>query len=145
MLCAICTVHKETRARVSWLSLKTKVSGFSGLGLKTGSCGLVIWTSKLPWRILSLGLKTKQTMVCWLRHKIDGRRTARDTRRNLVTCFAWKQVRLRFPNLPQNWRMSDGGWCTWHHHGGRVKMKLKTDGSMRRAASDPSTPTFPFS
>jgi hypothetical protein len=25
--CAICTVHVETRARVSWLSLKTKVDG----------------------------------------------------------------------------------------------------------------------
>jgi hypothetical protein len=34
-------------ARVSWLCLKTKV-GFSSLGLKTGSFGLVIWASKSP-------------------------------------------------------------------------------------------------
>jgi hypothetical protein len=27
--CAVCTVHVETRARVSWLSLKTKVYGLS--------------------------------------------------------------------------------------------------------------------
>jgi hypothetical protein len=28
-LCAVCTVHIETRARVSFLSLKTKVDGLS--------------------------------------------------------------------------------------------------------------------
>jgi hypothetical protein len=33
--------------------------GFLGLGLKTGSFGLVIWASKLPRRFLGLGLKTK--------------------------------------------------------------------------------------
>jgi hypothetical protein len=38
----------------------------------------------------------------------------------------------------------DYGWCTWHHHGGCVGGKLKLDGSMRRAASDPATLTLPF-
>jgi hypothetical protein len=33
--------------------------GFPGLGLKTGSFGLVIWASKSPQRLLGLGLKTK--------------------------------------------------------------------------------------
>jgi hypothetical protein len=33
--------------------------GFSGLGLKTGSSGLVIWASKSPRRFLDLDLKTK--------------------------------------------------------------------------------------
>jgi hypothetical protein len=33
--------------------------GFSGLGLKTGSYGLVIWASKSPRRFLGLGIKTK--------------------------------------------------------------------------------------
>jgi hypothetical protein len=33
--------------------------GFSSLGPKTGSFGLVIWASKLPRWFLSLGLKTK--------------------------------------------------------------------------------------
>jgi hypothetical protein len=32
--------------------------GFTGLGLKTGSFGLVIWTSKSPRRFLGLCLKT---------------------------------------------------------------------------------------
>jgi hypothetical protein len=45
--------------------------GFPGLGLKTGSSGLVIWASKLPRRFLGLSLKTKQTSVCWLRYKTD--------------------------------------------------------------------------
>jgi hypothetical protein len=33
--------------------------GFLGLGLKTGSSGLVIWASKSLRRFLGLGLKTK--------------------------------------------------------------------------------------
>jgi hypothetical protein len=32
--------------------------GFPGLGLKTGSFGLVVWASKSPRRFLGLGLKT---------------------------------------------------------------------------------------
>jgi hypothetical protein len=70
---------------------------------------------------------------------------ALDTRRDLAACFAWKQVGLGFPSLPQNWRRSNDGWFMWHHHGGDVKMKSKTDGSMRQAASDPSTPNLSFS
>jgi hypothetical protein len=50
--------------------------GFPGLGLKTGSSGLVIWISKSPRRFLDLGLKTKQTLVCRLRHKTNGGRSA---------------------------------------------------------------------
>jgi hypothetical protein len=46
MSCAVCTVHKDKGAWVSWLSLKTKVEGFPGLGLKTGICGFVIWPTK---------------------------------------------------------------------------------------------------
>jgi hypothetical protein len=54
--------------------------GFSGLGLKTDSSGLVIWASKSPRRFLGLGLKTKQASVCRLLHKTDGERSAWDTR-----------------------------------------------------------------
>ncbi len=53
--------------------------GFSGLGLKTGSSGLVIWASKSPRRFLGLGLKTKWASVYRLRHKTDGGRSARVT------------------------------------------------------------------
>jgi hypothetical protein len=53
--------------------------GFPGLGLKTGSSGLVIWVSKLPRRFIGLCLKTKQTSVCPLRHKTDGERSTQDT------------------------------------------------------------------
>jgi hypothetical protein len=62
--------------------------GFTGLGLKTGISGLVIWASKSPQRFLGLGLKIKWALVCRLRHKTDGGRSARDTRRDLVTCLA---------------------------------------------------------
>jgi hypothetical protein len=37
---------------------------FPGLGLKTGSCGLVTWPTKSPRRFLSLCLKTKWEEVC---------------------------------------------------------------------------------
>jgi hypothetical protein len=53
---------------------------FSGLGLKIGRSGLVIWVSKSPRRFLSLCLKTKWASICRLHHKTDGRRSARDTR-----------------------------------------------------------------
>jgi hypothetical protein len=73
--------------------------GFPSLGLKTGSSGLVIWTLKLPRRFLGLGLKTKWVSVCRLHHKTDGERSARDTRRDLAVCLAWKQVWLGFLSL----------------------------------------------
>jgi hypothetical protein len=66
--------------------------GYLGLGLKTGSSGLLIWASKSPQWSLGLILKTKQASVCRLRHKTDGGRSARDTRRDLAACLAWKQV-----------------------------------------------------
>jgi hypothetical protein len=73
--------------------------GFPGLGLKTGSFGLMIWASKSPRQFLGLDLKTKQTSVYRLRYKTDGGRSAWDTHRDLVVCLAWKQVWLRFPSL----------------------------------------------
>jgi hypothetical protein len=71
--------------------------GFSGLGLKTDNSDLVIYASKSPRRFLGLGLKTKQISVYRLRHKTDGGRLARDTRRDLAACFTWKQV------WPEDW------------------------------------------
>jgi hypothetical protein len=67
-------------------------AGFLSLVLKTGSSGLVIWASKLPRWFLGLGLKIKWASVYRLRHKSNEGRSARDTRRNLAACLAWKQV-----------------------------------------------------
>jgi hypothetical protein len=64
--------------------------GFSGLGIKTGSSVLMIWASKSTRQFLVLCLKTKLTLLCRLRHKTDGERSARDTRRDLAVCLAWK-------------------------------------------------------
>jgi hypothetical protein len=72
---------------------------FSGLDLKTSSTGLVIWASKSSRQFLDLVLKTKWASVCRLRHKTDGGRSARDTRRDLAACLASKQVWLGFLSL----------------------------------------------
>jgi hypothetical protein len=53
--------------------------GFSGLCIKTGSSGLVIFASKSPRRFLGLGLKSKWVSVYRLHHKTDGGRSAWDT------------------------------------------------------------------
>jgi hypothetical protein len=72
--CAIYTVHVEARSVGFLVEPQNQGGGaFFGLGLKTGSYGLVIWTSKSSRIFLSLGLKTKKLLVCRLRHKIDGR------------------------------------------------------------------------
>jgi hypothetical protein len=73
--------------------------GFPGLGLKTGSSGLVIWSSKSPQQFLGLGLKTKWASVCRLRHKTEGGRSTRDTHQDLAACFTWKKVWLGFSSL----------------------------------------------
>jgi hypothetical protein len=54
--------------------------GFPGLGLKTGSFGLVIWASKSPRWFFGFGFKIKWASIYRLRHKTDGGRSARETR-----------------------------------------------------------------
>jgi hypothetical protein len=46
---------------------------FPGLGLRTGSYGLVIWATKSQRRFLGLDVKTKWKMVCRLCLKTDRR------------------------------------------------------------------------
>jgi hypothetical protein len=58
------------------------------LDLKTGNSGLGILVSKSPRRFLGLGLKTKHASIYRLRHKTDGGRSARDTRRDLAAYLA---------------------------------------------------------
>jgi hypothetical protein len=129
--------------QVSWFGPKTKVDGllvvwpqnhwdwFPSLGLKTSSYGLVIWASKSARWFLDLGLKTKWATICRLRHKTDGRmKIVLDTHRDLAVCFAWKQVGLGFPSLASRLVVARRRWCMWHHHGGCIELKVKTDGSM---------------
>jgi hypothetical protein len=73
--------------------------GSSGLGLKTGRFGLVIWDLKSPRRFFGLSLKIKWALVYRLCYEIDGGRSTRDTRQDLAACFAWKQVWVGFPSL----------------------------------------------
>jgi hypothetical protein len=73
--------------------------GFFGLGIKTDSSSFVIWALKSPRRFFVLGLKIKHASVCRLHHKTDGGMSTRDTRQDLATCLAWKQVWLGFSTL----------------------------------------------
>jgi hypothetical protein len=92
------------------------------------------------------GPQNKWAMVCQWRYKTDGRmKMACDTRRDLGACFAWNRVRLGFPSLASRLVEARRGWCTWHHRRGGIEMKPKTNESMRRTASDSSTPTLLFS
>jgi hypothetical protein len=69
--------------------------GFFGLGLKTGSFGLVIWASKSPRQFLGLDLKTMWASVCRLLYKTDGGRLTWDTHRDLASCFAWRLAEVQ--------------------------------------------------
>jgi hypothetical protein len=98
--CAVCTWHVETRSAGFLVEPQNQGGGgFPGLGLKTGSSGLVIWGSKSPRRFVGLGLKTKWASVCQLCHKTDGGRSAWDTHQDLAACLASKQVWLGFSSL----------------------------------------------
>jgi hypothetical protein len=47
-LCAVCTGHEETRSADFLVEPQNQGGGgFPGLGLKTGSSGLVIWGLKI--------------------------------------------------------------------------------------------------
>jgi hypothetical protein len=71
-------------------------------------------------------------------------KTVLDTRRDLSACFAWKQVGLEFSSLASRLVEAQRGWCMWHHHEDRVKVKSKMGGSMQWAALDSSAPTLLF-
>jgi hypothetical protein len=134
---------RRWEACVFWLSLKTKVDGLSvvwpqnhwdgspSLSLKPDCYDLMICASKSPCRFLGLDLKTKRITSCWLCHKTDGRiKTVWDTRRDLVTCFTWKQVRIGFSSLSSRLVKAQHGWCTWNHRRCLIELKLKTDEPM---------------
>jgi hypothetical protein len=66
------------------------------------------------------------------------------THQDLAACFTWKPVGLGFPSLASGLVEARRGWCTWHHHGGCVEVKSKTDGLLRQTASDSATLTLPL-
>jgi hypothetical protein len=143
--CTVCAVHKEMSSVGFLVEPQNQGRRFPDLGLETGSSGLVIWASKSPRRFLGLGLKTKQDTICRLRNKTNGRMIRRGPRVEIWRLASPESKSHEgSPVWPQDWWRRDCGWCTWHYHGDRVELKLKTDGSMRWAVSDPSTLKSPF-
>jgi hypothetical protein len=120
--------------------------GFSYLGLKTDSSGLVIWPTKSLRRFLSLGLKTKWEEVCqftpqnrW-KDEDDAGYASRSS-----GLLHLEVSRLGLPSLASRLAEAQRRWCMWHQRGCHEEMKSKTNRSMRRAATDSSTPTLSFS
>jgi hypothetical protein len=74
-LCAVCTVHKETRSVEFLVWPQNWQLWFGDLCLKI--------TTTVSW----FGPKNKRASVCRLRHKNDGKRLARNTRQDLAACF----------------------------------------------------------
>jgi hypothetical protein len=93
--------------------------GFLSLGLKTGSSALVIWTLKSPRQFSNLGLKIKWALVCWLRHKIDGGRSARNKRRDLA---AFLRVEANLARVFQSGLKTGGGAMAGGAHGTIVEV-----------------------
>jgi hypothetical protein len=71
--------------------------------------------------------------------------TARGTCRDIAACFVWKLVGLVFSSLASRLVEAWCGMCMCYHHGGCIEVKLKMDGFMRRAASNPATLVLSFS
>jgi hypothetical protein len=80
--CVVCIMHKEMRSVGFLVEPQNQGQRFLGLDLKTDSSGLVIWTSKLPRRILGLNIKIKRASICRLRHKTDRGSGARHASRS---------------------------------------------------------------
>jgi hypothetical protein len=124
-------------ARVSWFGLKTKVDGFSQFGLKTGGYGfpdmslkignysLVIWASKLPQWFPGLGYDLS---VVPQNPRQDEDSAEHASRSSVLLHLEASQA--RFPSLASRLAEPRHRRCMWHHRGGRVEMKLKTDESM---------------
>jgi hypothetical protein len=106
----VCGLHRargdEEHEFLGWAS-KSRSIIFSGLASKPVATGYPVWAAKpsapVWWselrRFLNFGLKIKQTSAYRLHHKTDEWSTARDTCRDLTSCFVWKQVTLGFPSL----------------------------------------------
>jgi hypothetical protein len=145
----------------SFLRFDIKTSGdvFSRFNLKIGGGGFSVYALKPVVLVWSFEPQNQCDgfLVCTSKPhglwfvgcsiKIDGRmKTVRDTRRDLTTCFTWKQAsRASVSSLGSRLVVPWRGWCTLHHRVGCVEVKLKTDGSMRWVLSDSATIVLPFS
>jgi hypothetical protein len=106
----------------SWFGLKTGGYVFSRFGLKTGGYGSCDLSSKPLARVSLFEPQNRQLRFGDLTHKIT----------MMVSWFGpQNQVGYGLLVAPQNRREAWRGWCTWHHCGCHMEMKLKMNGSMQ--------------
>jgi hypothetical protein len=89
----------------------------------------VNWASKSPQQFLDLGLKTKWAIVVPQNQQEDEDDVGHASRSNGLLHL--EASRARVPNLASRLLEAWHGWCIWHHHGGRVQMKLIATGCIR--------------
>jgi hypothetical protein len=78
-LCAVCTVHEVTRSICFLVEPQNQGRRFiSGLASKPLGQFSLVWPQNRWLGFPGLCLKTKQTLVCRLRHKMDEGRMARE-------------------------------------------------------------------
>jgi hypothetical protein len=136
-LSAVCTWHVETRSVGFLVEPQNQGRRFvSGLASKPLERFLAVWPQNLLRRFSPVWPQNwwRRFFPVWPQN------------RWWVSLLSLKtKVGEGFPVWPEDWWRRDDGWCTWHHRGGCVGGKLKLDGSMQRAASDPATLALLFS
>jgi hypothetical protein len=140
----VCLSHGVQVAGAAWWAATRIVGGVGDLVQRTeDDCtGRVLggrMIREVGWRLVRSIPCTWRwgAWVSWLSLKIkfDG----------LWVVWPQNQVMLWFPSLTSRLAGHDGRWCTWHHHRGYVRIRLKADESMWRTTSDSTTLTLPFS
>jgi hypothetical protein len=157
-LCAIYTVHEETKSMSFFVWPRNQGRRFVG-GLSSKPLGYVSRFGSQNWQLRfgNLGIKIT-VMVSWfvpqnqvgygLSVTPKNRQEDEDGVGHALRSSGLLHLKASRARVSQFGLKTGGGvarWCTWHHRGGCVELKLKTDGLMRWSALDPSTLTLSFS
>jgi hypothetical protein len=127
-----------------WFGLKTTQKVSSGLTLKSVATGFPVWSSKPAATVWWFGSQNQHDdFLIW---------SSKPSRLRFVGCTIklregwwrgkhveiWRlaspgsKLHYDFPVCPQDWRMRNDGWCTWHDRGGCVQKFIQIWSSKRK-------------